>query len=160
MSVLDVFEDVRATVFLRQTKINNIDLVTALANSHEEVVRVDITMDKGLVVDVLEAGDLRAGTLAFRLPIPRLRRITHQLIRQNKHSLHRELAVAEIEQILQTGSEKIDHHGIVVAFRSEPVHERDTGTAGQRLVDESFMFQPRTLDLDRFELDGNFLAGG
>jgi hypothetical protein len=75
------------TVLLRQTKINDIDLVATLANAHEKVVWLDITVDEGLGVDVFDAGD--------------------ELIGQQENGLQRKLPVTEVEQILQTGAEKI-----------------------------------------------------
>lgn len=34
------------TVLLGQTKVDNVDLVTTLANAHEEVVGLDVTVDE------------------------------------------------------------------------------------------------------------------
>ena len=68
------------TVFLSKTKVNYVDLVTTLANSHQEIVRLDVTVDERLGVDVLDARD--------------------ELVCQEQNSLQREFAVAEIEQIL------------------------------------------------------------
>lgn len=45
------------TVFLCQAEIDDIDLVSTLPNPHEEVVRLDITVDKRLGVDVLDTGN-------------------------------------------------------------------------------------------------------
>lgn len=45
------------TVFLCQSEIDDIDLVTTLTNTHQEVIRLDITMDERLGVNILNAGD-------------------------------------------------------------------------------------------------------
>jgi hypothetical protein len=61
LTVWDVEVSLRVTVLLGQTEINDIDLVATLANAHKEVVRLDITMDEGFGVDVLDAGDELVG---------------------------------------------------------------------------------------------------
>lgn len=126
------------TIFLSQTEIDDIDLVSTLANAHEEVVGLDIAVDKGLGVDVLDAGD--------------------KLIGEEKNGLQRELPVAEIEQILQTGTKKVQHHGVVVAFRAKPAHKGDADTTSKGLIDACFVFELRMLRLNGFELDGNLLT--
>jgi hypothetical protein len=90
-------------------------------------------------VDVLDAGD--------------------ELVGQEQDRLQGELAVAEVEEILQTGPEKVEDHGVVVTLGSVPTDERDTDTTGQGLVDTGFILELRVLGLDALELDGNLLAG-
>lgn len=137
-TVGDVEVRLGITVFLRETKIDDVDLVTTLADTHQEVVGLDITVDKGFGVDVFDPGD--------------------ELVGQQKNGLQGELAVAEVEEILQTGTEQVDDHGIVVTFGTEPTHKGDTDTTGERLVDTGFIFQLGVFGLDALELDGNFLA--
>jgi len=129
----------RITVLLGQTKINNIDLVATLSNAHKEVVRLDITVNEGLGVDVFDTRD--------------------ELIGEEQDGLQGELAVAEVEQVLQAGTEKVENHGIVVTLGAEPSYEGDTDTTGQRLVNTSLILELRMLRLDALELDGNLLAG-
>lgn len=139
LSVGNVEVRLGVTVLLGKTKVDNIDLVATLADTHEEVVGLDVTVDEGLGVDVLDARD--------------------ELVRQQEDGLERELAVAEVEQILQTGTEEVQHHGIVVTFCSEPTDERDAHTTGEGLVDTGLVLQLRVLGLDALELDGDLLAG-
>ena len=47
----------RVTVFLGQSKINHVDLVPALSDTHEEIVRLNITMDERLGMNVLDTRD-------------------------------------------------------------------------------------------------------
>jgi hypothetical protein len=129
----------RVTVLLGQAEIDNVDLVTTLADAHEEVVGLDITVDEGLGVDVLDAGD--------------------ELVGQKQDGLQRELAVAEVEQVLQTGAEQVENHGIIVALSTEPADERDADASGERLVDTGLILELGVLGLDALELDGNFLTG-
>jgi hypothetical protein len=127
------------TILLGQTEVDDIDLVAALANAHEEVVGLDITVDERLGVDVLDAGD--------------------ELIGQQQDGLQGELAVAEVEEILQAGAEQVENHGIVVTLGAEPADEGNTDTTSQGLVDTSLIFELGVLGLDALELDGNLLAG-
>lgn len=93
-------------------------------------------MNKGFGVDVFDPGD--------------------QLISQKKDRLERELPVAEVEEVLQTWSQQIQHHGIVVTFCTKPTNEWNANPSGQRLVDASFVFELRMLGFDTLQLDGNF----
>ena len=138
LPIRDVEVRLWVTVFLGQTEIDDIDLVAALADTHEEVVRLDITVDEGLGMDVLDAGD--------------------ELIGQQKNGLQGELAVAEVEKILQAGSEEIKNHGIVVALGTKPADKWDTNTTGERLVDTGLIFELGVLGLDRLKLDGNLFT--
>ena len=138
LTVGDVKVSLGVTVLLGQTKINDIDLVAPLADAHEEVVRLDITMDEGLGVDVFNAGD--------------------ELIGEKENSLQRELAVAEVEEILQAGSEEVEDHSIIVALSSEPADEGNADASSEGLVDAGLIFELWVLGLDALKLDGNLLA--
>jgi hypothetical protein len=138
LPIRDVEVGLGVTVFLGQTEIDDIDLVAALADTHEEVVRLDITVDEGLGVDVLDAGD--------------------ELIGQQKNSLQGELSVAEVEEILQAGSEEIKNHGIVVTLGTEPADKWDADTTSERFVDTGLIFELGVLGLDRLEFDGNLFT--
>jgi len=139
LSIRDVEVSLGITVFLGQTKIDNVDLVAALANAHEEVVRLYVTVDERLGVDVLDAGD--------------------ELVGEEKDGLQRELAVAEVEEVLEGGAEQVQDHSIVVALGTEPPHEGNANTAGEGLVDTGLVFELRVLGLDALELDGDLLSG-
>jgi hypothetical protein len=139
LPVRDVEVGLRVTVLLGQTEIDNVDLVTTLADAHEEVVGLDITVDEGLGVDVLDAGD--------------------ELVGQKQDGLQRELAVAEVEQVLQAGAEQVENHGIIVALSTEPADEGDADASGERLVDTGLILELGVLGLDALELDGNLLTG-
>lgn len=139
LTVGDVEVGLGVTVFLGQTKVNDIDLVSTLANTHQEIVGLDITVDEGFGMDVLDA--------------------RYELVGQEKHGLQREFAVTEVEKILQTGTQQVDDHGVIVTFGAEPADKRNTDTTGERLVDASLIFQLGVLGLDALELDGDFLTG-
>jgi hypothetical protein len=138
LTVRNVEVGLGVTVLLRKTKINHIDLVSTLADAHEEVVRLDITVDEGLGMDVLDAGD--------------------ELVGKKKHRLEGEFAVAKVEEILQGRAKKIQDHGIVVALGSKPADEGDTDTTRERFVDTGLIFKLGVLGLDALELDSDFLT--
>jgi hypothetical protein len=50
----------RVPVLLGQTKIDHVDLVAALADTHEEVVGLDVAVDEVAGVNVLDSGELRS----------------------------------------------------------------------------------------------------
>lgn len=81
-----------------------------------------------------------------------------ELVSQQKNRLQRELAVAEVEEILQTGTEEVKDHGIVVALGAEPADERDSNTTSQRLVDSGLILELGVLGFDALELDGDLLS--
>ena len=139
LTVRDVEVSLGVTVLLGQTEVNNVDLISTLANAHEEVVGLDVAVDERLGVDVLDAGD--------------------ELVGQEKDGLQRELAVAEVEEILEGGAEEIEDHGVVVTLSAEPADEGDTDTTGERLIDASLILELRVLGLDAFKFDGNLLTG-
>lgn len=116
------------TVFLGQAEINDIDLVATLADSHEEVVRLDVTVDERLSVNVLDAGD--------------------ELVGKEKNGLQGELAVAEVEQVFQAGSKQVENHGIVITLCSKPADEGDPNTTSQGFVDTCFILELRVFGLD------------
>jgi len=80
---------------------------------------------------------------------------TYQLICE---SLEAELAVAEIEEVFEGGTEKVKNHGIVITFCSEPPNERHANATRKCLIDLRFVFELGMLGLHRFKFDGNFLA--
>lgn len=138
LTVRDVEMSLRVTVLLGKTEINDIDLVTTFTNSHEEVVRLDITVDKRFGMNVLNTGD--------------------ELISQQQNRLQRELAVAEVEKILQAGSKEIKNHGIVITFSSEPTDKWDANTTCKGLIDACLILKLWVLGLDALKLDGNLLS--
>jgi len=46
-------------VFLGETEIDNVNLVPALSDAHQEIVRLDITVDEVAGMDVLHTRDLK-----------------------------------------------------------------------------------------------------
>jgi hypothetical protein len=138
LPIRDMEVGLRVTVFLGQSEIDNIDLVTPLADAHEEVVGLDITVNEGLGMNVLDARD--------------------ELISEEENGLQGELSVAEVEKILQAGAEEIENHSIVVALGPEPADKWDTDASREGLVDTSLILELWVLGLDGLELDGDFFT--
>ena len=61
LTVWDMEVSLGVTVLLCKTEINDIDLVAPLANAHKEVIWLDITVNEGLGVNVLNPGDELVG---------------------------------------------------------------------------------------------------
>lgn len=81
-----------------------------------------------------------------------------ELISQEENGLQGEFSVTEVEEILQTGTEEVENHGVVVTFCAEPANKRNTDTTSKRLVDTGLILQLRVLGLNGLELDSNLLS--
>ena len=46
LTVWDMEMSLRVAVLLSQTEVNDVYLITALADTHEEIVRLDVTVDE------------------------------------------------------------------------------------------------------------------
>ena len=53
-SIRNVEVRLGVTVFLGETKVNHIDLVAAFSNAHQEVVGLNVTVDKGLRMNIFD----------------------------------------------------------------------------------------------------------
>ena len=87
-------------VFLCQAKVDHEEFVAMAPDAHQEVIGLDVAVDEGLVVYVLNARD--------------------HLVGQHQHGFHREAPVAKVEQVLQTWPEQIHHHHVVIALNAVP----------------------------------------
>lgn len=150
LSVRDVQVGLGVAVLFSQTKVDDIDLVASLSNTHEEVVWLDVAVDEVAGVDVLDAGDLDKRRWNVNSRSQRKKSLsTYELISQKKDRLEGEFALAKVEQILERGAEKVDDHGVVVALDAEPSDEGDADAAGQILVHFGFVLELRVLGFDR-----------
>lgn len=70
------------TEFCGETQIRHINLISMLPHTQQEVLRLDVTMDDALGMDVFET--------------------VKELIGENQHGLEREFAAAVVEKIFQT----------------------------------------------------------
>lgn len=82
----------------------------------------------------------------------------YELVSEEESSLEGEFAVAKVEEIFEGRTEQIENHCVVIAFDSEPSHERDSDSSRERLVHFRFVLELRMLRLDRFEFDRDFFS--
>jgi hypothetical protein len=158
LAVRDVEMSLWITELLRETEIDDIDLVAPLANTHEEVVGFDITMNEVSRVDVFDTGDLI--TMASQMATKRefSHAATYQLVSKKEDCFQAELAVAEVKEVFERRTEEVKDHGVVVAFCAKPPDERNADTAGEGLVDLGLVLELGVFGFDRLKLDGDFLA--
>ena len=69
-----------------------------LSQTHEEVVRLHVSVDEILAMNELNPTD--------------------ELSREQEDCLEAELPVAEVEEVLETGPQQLHHHHIVVLLQS------------------------------------------
>ena len=74
--------------------------------------------------------------------------VAYQLISQKKNGLEGELAVAEVEEVLERGTQEVDDHGIVVALLPVPTDKGHAYASCERLVDLGLILELRVLCLD------------
>lgn len=138
LTVGDVLVRSGITVFLGQAKVDDVDQVALLAEPHQEVVRLHVSVDEVLGVDVLNAAD--------------------HLVSQQQDGLEAKLSRAEVEQIFQTGPQQLHHHHIVVTLGPTPLYRRNTHSALHHLVDFALYVELWVFGLHTFQLDGYLLS--
>ena len=118
LAVRDVRAGPTVAVLLREAEIDDEHLVAVLPDPHQEVVRLHVAVDEVFVVHVLDARD--------------------HLVGEHEDGLLRELAPAEVEQVLEAGTEQLHHEHVVVAFVGpEPLDARHADAASEDPVDLS-----------------------
>lgn len=106
LSVEDVHARPRVPELLRQSKVDQEELVAVAADAHQEIVRLDVAVDERLAVHELYAAD--------------------HLVRQHQHRLDREAPRAEVEKVLQRRAEQVhDQHVVVALLSIVPADNRD-----------------------------------
>jgi hypothetical protein len=58
LSVRDMKVGLGIAILLGKTKVDGIDLITTFSNTHQEVVRLDVTMNEIFRMDIFNAGYL------------------------------------------------------------------------------------------------------
>lgn len=127
------------TTFCGETKIRHINLISMLPHTQQEVLRLDVTMNDVLGMDVFET--------------------IKKLIGQHQHGLKREFSVAVVEKIFQTRPQEIEHHRVVFTFGLVRVDSWNTSTTGKGLIDVNFAFEAGGIDGYVFEFDGEIITG-
>ena len=57
LTIWDMEMGFRVTVFLGQSEINHVDLVSALSNTHEKIIRFNITVDERFGMNIFNTRD-------------------------------------------------------------------------------------------------------
>ena len=122
-----------------RTDVCRVDRIALRADTHEQVVRLDVSVYVLSRMNVLEA--------------------RNELIREQQHSLQGELPSAVVEEVLQTGSQELECHHPVLAFRAVPVYSWDAVCAIKVFVDLDLVFELRRADLVVLEFERDFFAG-
>merc|ERR550532_767921 len=88
-------------VLFCQAKVDDVHHVCLLSKTNEEVVRLDVTVDEVLGMQVFNAID--------------------HLVCKHDHSLEAEFAIAEAKQIFKGRAQKVNDHHVVIALYSVPM---------------------------------------
>ena len=146
----DVLARLGISIALGQAEVDDVDDVLLLAMANEEVVRLHVAMNKVVIVQELQSLD--------------------HLVSYHERGFDGELALAEVERILQTRSQQVHDHRVVVSLDAEPVYARDARcslkvndassltSAVKYFVNLRLIKQLRELCLHRLEFYRNVVA--
>lgn len=82
--------------FLGQTEIDEEQFVAVPADTHQEVIRLNISVDERLAVDVFDSAD--------------------HLIGQHENGFDGEASRAEIEEVLERGTQQVHDENVMFLF--------------------------------------------
>jgi len=131
----------RVSIFLCQPKVNQINRTFPLSNTYEEIIRLDITVNKVVAVEKLETLD--------------------QLVSKHEDSLKAKSPAAKVEQIFEAGAQQLQDKHVVVTLFAIPKHTRDSNTHAGALiakdsVDSVLIGELGMTTPTRFELNCDF----
>lgn len=111
-------------VLFGHAEVNNMDDIGCFTSgaSNKEVVGFDISVDQVLLVNSLNTGEL--GMLAastWNIST------TYHLLGDHDNGLDGESAVAVVEEVFETGTEKVNHQNVVKTFLPKIVYIGNTG---------------------------------
>ena len=90
---------------LGQAEINNMDYVLLFAMTNQEIIGLHVAMNEVIIVQEFQ-------------PL-------NHLISNHKSGFNCEFALAKIEGILETWTEQIHYHCVVITLDAEPMNGRD-----------------------------------
>ena len=85
--------DLGRLAFRGEAQIRHINQIPLLPYTYQEILWLDVLINDALGMDIFETAK--------------------ELVDDDQHSLERELATAEVEEVFQTRAQKIKHHGII-----------------------------------------------
>lgn len=88
----------RVSIFLGEAKVDDMNNMALLPKSHQEILRLDISMDVGFGMNILYS--------------------LQHLVRQDQDCLQIELLIAQRKQILDIRSQEVDDHVVIFVFNS------------------------------------------
>ena len=125
-------------VLLGQAEVDHVDDARFLAQTDQEVFWLHVPVDQVLGVQGLDAG--------------------HQLVCDQQDCFERESLAAELEELLEVGTQQLHHHGVVAAFAAVPEDDGNPLAALQGLEDFGLVLQLARLFTGLFELYRDFLV--
>lgn len=131
--------DPSSKAFRGEAQIRHINQIPLLPHTHQEILRLDVSMNDALGMDIFET--------------------VKELVDEHQHSLERDFATAEVEKVFQTRPQKIKNHSIILTLRLISVDSWNTDTTGKEPIGISFAFQQGGIDKHMFEFDSDIFAG-
>ena len=118
--------------------IGNVDLVPTPADTHHDVVWLDVSMNEALGMEVLEAAK--------------------ELVGEHQDCLEGESVPAKAEEVVQSGAEEIKDHRSVFVLCSVPLDSWDASPTGESFVDVDFALEQMKFHGVMFKLNCHFFA--
>jgi len=104
------------------------------SDTHNDIARLEIAVNKVVRVDVLQAMELSIVDISPSVMVSEVK-FTYQLPSQKQYSLDCELRMALNKEVLKRLAEAINHHCIETRFHTKPMGTRDTGPSLKLCVD-------------------------
>jgi len=108
--------------------------ICILSNTHNDIARFEITVNKAARMDVLQAMKLIIVNISPSVMVTEVE-FTHQLPSQKQYSLDHKLRMALNKEVLKGLAKAIDCYRIETSFCTKPMDPRDTGPSLQFCVD-------------------------
>ena len=124
--------------FRCKTQVSHINLVPLLPHPHQAVLRLDVSMNDTMGVDILQP--------------------TNELVGEHQDCFEGEFATTIVEKVFQTRAQQIEHHGVIFALGRIGVDSWNTSTTRKRSIDVGFAFEKGRINGCMFELDGNLVT--
>lgn len=124
--------------FRDEAQICHINLILMLFHTHQEILRLDVSMN-----DILEMNVLKTA---------------NELIDKHQHRFEKELATAEVEEIFQAWSQQIKHQGVKAALCLINVNSWNIDIIRKKSIDLDFKFEKEEINKDVFEFDDDLFV--
>jgi hypothetical protein len=129
---------VRIFVPFGKAEVDHVNNVLLLANADQEVVRLDVAVQKSLLVDIFDA--------------------LEHLNRNHQHSLQAELSVTELKQVFERRPKEIHHEHVIFLVRTVVVHTRNSASTLKQPIQFRLIVELREFGLQRLDLRRHFFV--